>query len=105
MDDTRKLWAALAALLIASFGVLLWIGTDIFRQAPPVPTRVIGADATAAAGTTMTGAAVAGATGTSAMVAAVEAATRLSRPRRARARRAVGPSPVVRRDIGIPQVG
>src|SRR5687768_3610792 len=42
MSDTRKLWAGLAALLIVSFGVLLWAGGEIFRAAPPVPERVVG---------------------------------------------------------------
>ncbi|GAB2502812.1 nitric-oxide reductase large subunit [Pseudoxanthomonas sangjuensis] len=40
MDSTRKLWVGLAVLLITSFGVLLWAGTEIFRAAPPVPERV-----------------------------------------------------------------
>jgi len=37
MNATRKLWIALALLLLGSFGVLLWIGGDISRNAPPVP--------------------------------------------------------------------
>ncbi|MFC5578400.1 nitric-oxide reductase large subunit [Lysobacter niabensis] len=41
MSNTRKLWLGLAALLIVSFGVLLWAGTEIFRAAPPVPERVV----------------------------------------------------------------
>ncbi|GAB3374031.1 nitric-oxide reductase large subunit [Lysobacter rhizosphaerae] len=41
MSSTRKLWLGLAALLIVSFGVLLWAGTEIFRTAPPVPERVV----------------------------------------------------------------
>ena len=41
MDNTRKLWLGLAALLIASFSVLLWAGTEIFRTAPPIPERVV----------------------------------------------------------------
>jgi len=40
MSSTKKLWTALAALLIASFGALLWIGGQIHRQAPPMPERV-----------------------------------------------------------------
>ena len=40
MSNTRKLWLGLAALLIASFSVLLWAGGEIFRAAPPVPERV-----------------------------------------------------------------
>ncbi|WP_342316856.1 nitric-oxide reductase large subunit [Lysobacter sp. FW306-1B-D06B] len=42
MTSTRKLWAGLAVLLIASFAVLLWVGSEIHRQAPPMPERVVG---------------------------------------------------------------
>ena len=41
MSNTRKLWLGLATLLVVSFGVLLWAGTEIFRTAPPVPERVV----------------------------------------------------------------
>ena len=41
MESTRKLWLGLAALLIASFAVLLWAGGEIFRAAPPIPERVV----------------------------------------------------------------
>jgi len=41
MDTTRRLWLGLAALLIASFGVLLWMGRDMHQQAPPLPARVV----------------------------------------------------------------
>src|SRR5690606_1326124 len=44
MDTTRKLWLGLAALLAASFAVLLWIGGEIHREAPPIPERVVTAD-------------------------------------------------------------
>lgn len=44
MNETRKLWIALALLLLASFGVLLWVGADISENAPPVPARVMGTD-------------------------------------------------------------
>ena len=37
MSDTRKLWTILSLLLISSFSVLLWMGSEIYRQAPPVP--------------------------------------------------------------------
>jgi nitric oxide reductase subunit B len=45
MNSTRKLWIALAALLIASFGTLLWTGGEIYRAAPPMPERVVATDA------------------------------------------------------------
>ena len=41
MDTTRRLWLSLALLLIASFGVLLWMGRDMHQQAPPLPSRVV----------------------------------------------------------------
>jgi CRP/FNR family transcriptional regulator len=37
MDQTRKLWTGLIALLLASFAVLLWMGGEIHRQSPPMP--------------------------------------------------------------------
>lgn len=44
MTTTQKLWTGLAALLAVSFGVLLWMGGEIHRQAPPMPERVVTAD-------------------------------------------------------------
>lgn len=41
MNSTRKLWMGLAALLIASFAVLLWVGSEVHRQAPPLPEQVV----------------------------------------------------------------
>ena len=41
MDTTRKLWIGLGALLIVSFSVLLWAGSEIFRAAPPMPEKVL----------------------------------------------------------------
>src|SRR4029079_7552226 len=46
MTGTRKLWLGLAALLIASFSVLLWAGGEIFRAAPPMPEKVLSEDGT-----------------------------------------------------------
>ena len=46
MSSTRKLWIGLAALLVASFSVLLWAGGEIFRAAPPMPERVLAEDGT-----------------------------------------------------------
>jgi len=45
MSSTRKLWILLAALLIGSFGVLLWSGNQIYQNAPPMPERVVSSDA------------------------------------------------------------
>ena len=44
MSNTRKLWLALAILLVASFAVLLWAGGEIFRAAPPIPEQVVARD-------------------------------------------------------------
>lgn len=44
MSSTRKLWIALAILLVTSFSVLLWAGGEIFRAAPPMPEKVIAQD-------------------------------------------------------------
>ena len=41
MSTTRKLWLGLSALLIVGFGILLWMGREIHRQAPPMPQAVV----------------------------------------------------------------
>ncbi len=43
MDDTRKLWIGLGTLLAVTFGVLLFMGSEIYRKAPPLPDRVLSA--------------------------------------------------------------
>jgi nitric oxide reductase subunit B len=37
----KKLWLSLAAVMVASFLVLGYFGWEIYRQAPPVPKRVV----------------------------------------------------------------
>jgi len=44
MNSTRKLWTGLAILLLSSFAVLLWVGSEVHRQAPPMPERVLSTD-------------------------------------------------------------
>ncbi len=44
MSQTKKLWWGLAALLAASFSVLLWMGGEVHRHAPPMPSAVVSAD-------------------------------------------------------------
>jgi nitric oxide reductase subunit B len=39
-----KLWLSLGAVIIGSFAVLGYYGREIYRQAPPVPERVVAAD-------------------------------------------------------------
>jgi nitric oxide reductase subunit B len=41
MNSNRRLWIGLGALLAVSFGVLLWVGTEIHRVMPPIPARVV----------------------------------------------------------------
>ena len=43
MSNTKTLWTSLAILLIASFAVLLWSGSQIYQKAPPMPERVVSA--------------------------------------------------------------
>ena len=47
MDNTRKLWIGLGILLGLSFAILLLVGGQIHRQAPPMPERVVSSDGTA----------------------------------------------------------
>ena len=41
MNSNRKLWVGLGVLLLLSFSVLLWVGTEIHRVMPPIPARVV----------------------------------------------------------------
>jgi nitric oxide reductase subunit B len=38
---TRNLWIGFIAVMVVSFAVLLYYGREIYRQAPPVPDKVI----------------------------------------------------------------
>src|ERR1044071_891247 len=40
----KKLWIGFAAVLVVSFAVLGWIGTRIYQQMPPLPTRIVDTD-------------------------------------------------------------
>ncbi len=40
----RKHWFAFAGVVVVSFGVLGYYGRELYRQAPPIPTRVVTAD-------------------------------------------------------------
>ena len=44
MSIERKLWLGLIALLAVSFSVLLWVGSEIHRQMPPIPEQVVTPD-------------------------------------------------------------
>ncbi len=43
---TRKLWFGFIAVMTISFAVLLYFGREIYRQAPPVPVKVVTTDGT-----------------------------------------------------------
>ncbi len=40
----KKYWIAFAAVIAISFGVLGWVGTRIYQQAPPIPGKVVAED-------------------------------------------------------------
>ena len=40
----KKLWIILICIFIFSFAILGWVGTEIFRQAPPIPREVVTTD-------------------------------------------------------------
>jgi hypothetical protein len=44
MDNTRKLWITLGTMLVIAFSVLLFMGGEIYRKAPPMPDQVVGAN-------------------------------------------------------------
>ncbi len=43
---TKKLWWGFILVMVISFSVLLYYGYEIYRQAPPIPERVVAADGT-----------------------------------------------------------
>jgi nitric oxide reductase subunit B len=40
----KKLWLIFIAIFVFSFTILGWVGTEIFRQAPPIPREVVTTD-------------------------------------------------------------
>ncbi len=40
MSETKRLWIGLGLLLGSTFAVLLWMGGEVYRAAPPMPERV-----------------------------------------------------------------
>ena len=44
MDRTAKLWIALGVVLVRAFTVLGVFGREVYRQAPPIPERVVTED-------------------------------------------------------------
>jgi len=41
MDVTKRLWIYFGTLLVLSFSALLWTGSKIYREAPPMPEKVL----------------------------------------------------------------
>ncbi|MFN8258989.1 MAG: nitric-oxide reductase large subunit [Bacteroidales bacterium] len=41
MMKTKKLWTGFIAVMVISFAVLLFYGYEIYRQAPPIPEKVV----------------------------------------------------------------
>jgi nitric oxide reductase subunit B len=41
---TRKLWLGFIAVMVISFGVLIYYGQEIYKMAPPVPEKVVTPD-------------------------------------------------------------
>lgn len=39
--NLKKLWIAFAAVVIISFAVLIYYGVEIYREAPPIPVKVV----------------------------------------------------------------
>lgn len=40
----KRLWIVFIVIFVCSFAVLGWVGTEIFRQAPPIPREVVTTD-------------------------------------------------------------
>ena len=44
--NTKKLWLGFIAVMVISFGILLYYGREIYREAPPIPDKVVTEDGT-----------------------------------------------------------
>src|SRR5262245_15759865 len=40
----KRLWISFAIILVVSFSILGWIGTRIFQEMPPIPSKVVSTD-------------------------------------------------------------
>lgn len=40
----KRLWMIFIAIFVVSFGILGWVGSEIFRQRPPIPREVVTTD-------------------------------------------------------------
>src|SRR5690606_12108499 len=41
MREYKKLWLLLAAVLAITFGILGWSGVEVYKQVPPIPSKVV----------------------------------------------------------------
>ncbi|MAG56445.1 MAG: nitric oxide reductase large subunit [Planctomycetes bacterium] len=41
MDDLKKLWLILGGVIVATFLILGFFGREVYRQAPPIPARIV----------------------------------------------------------------
>ena len=44
--NAKKLWLGFIAVMVISFGILLYYGREIYREAPPIPDKVVTEDGT-----------------------------------------------------------
>ncbi|SMO77282.1 nitric oxide reductase, NorZ apoprotein [Saccharicrinis carchari] len=44
--NTKKLWIAFTMVMVISFGILGYYGYEIYKEAPPIPKKVVTADGT-----------------------------------------------------------
>lgn len=42
--NTKKLWTGFILVMVISFGILGYYGKEIYREAPPIPDKVVGPD-------------------------------------------------------------
>ncbi|MGB6241865.1 MAG: nitric-oxide reductase large subunit, partial [Castellaniella sp.] len=40
MGEYKKLWWTLIGVLVVSFGILGWMGKEVYQQAPPIPGQI-----------------------------------------------------------------
>ncbi|MDF1576246.1 MAG: nitric-oxide reductase large subunit [Bacteroidales bacterium] len=40
--NTKKLWMGFILVMVVSFGILGWFGREIYREAPPIPEKIVG---------------------------------------------------------------
>ena len=41
MGQYKKLWYTLMAVLVVTFGILGYYGTEVYKQAPPIPEQYV----------------------------------------------------------------